>query len=116
MVEAPIPTIYIVGGVGTGVILLTPTMYYSLDNIQAIPNYPIGTFQVQPTILQNGGGVINIVATMNGANTIVTGFTLTNGGYTRCFSSPPTIVLSGTGYAPCTWRYYCYYITCRLRL
>ncbi len=45
---------------------------------------------------------INLVATMNGQNTIVTGFTQTNGGYTNCFSSPPTIVLSGSGYATCT--------------
>ena len=35
-------------------------------------------------------------------NTLVTGFTITNGGYVGCFSSAPTIVLSGTGYATCT--------------
>jgi hypothetical protein len=39
---------------------------------------------------------------MNGGNTIVTGFTITNGGYIGCFSSAPTIVLSGTGYTTTT--------------
>jgi hypothetical protein len=32
----------------------------------------------------------------------ITSFTITNGGYTGCFSSPPTIVLSGTGYTTTT--------------
>ena len=32
----------------------------------------------------------------------VSSFTITNGGYAGCFSSAPTIVLSGTGYATCT--------------
>jgi hypothetical protein len=75
-------------------------MYYTVNSIQL--TYTTGTFQTQPTISYNGGGVINITPTMNGGNTIVTGFTITNGGYTNCFSSPPTIVLSGTGYATCT--------------
>ena len=59
-------------------------------------------FTSQPTISYNGGGVINITPTMNGGNTIVTGFNIVNGGYAGCFSSPPTIVLSGTGYATAT--------------
>ena len=94
------PTIYLVGGTGLGALLITPTMYNTINSIQLA--YTAGSFQAQPTISFNGGGNINLVATMNGGNTIVTGFTLTNGGYTGCFTSPPTIVLSGTGYATCT--------------
>ncbi len=63
---------------------------------------PIGTFTTQPTISFNGGGIINITPQMNGINTIIVGFTITNGGYPGCFSSPPTILLSGTGYATTT--------------
>jgi hypothetical protein len=70
-------------------------MYYSFNTIQTIQNYPIRTFQNQPTISFNGGGVINIPATLTGQ--AITAFTITDGGYTNCFSSPPTIVLSGTG-------------------
>jgi hypothetical protein len=58
-----------------------------------------GTFTTQPTISYNGGD-INITPTMNAGNTIVTGFNITSGGFG--FTSPPTIVLSGTGYATCT--------------
>jgi hypothetical protein len=94
------PTIYIVGGTGTGALLISPTMYYTINSISL--DYTVGTFQSQPTISYNGGGVINITPVMNGGNTIVTAFTITNGGYTNCFSSPPTIVLSGTGFATCT--------------
>ena len=93
------PTIYILGGVGS--LVLTPTMYNLINNIPI--TYNMGSaFTVQPTISYNGGGVINITPNMNGGNTIVTGFNITNGGYTGCFSSAPTIVLSGTGYATCT--------------
>jgi hypothetical protein len=79
---------------------ITPNMYYAVNSLQLA--YTAGNFQTQPTISYNGGGVINITPTMNGGNTIVTAFTITNGGYTNCFTSPPTIVLSGTGYATCT--------------
>ena len=90
------PTIYILGGAGTGALLLTPVMYYKINTIT--PNIkPSGTFISQPTISFNGGGVIDITPTMNGGNTIVTGFTYTNGGYNGCFSSAPTIILSGGG-------------------
>ena len=90
------PTVYILGGVGTGALLLTPVMYTKLNSIT--PNIkPSGTFISQPTISFNGGGVINITPTMNGGNTIVTGFNITNGGYNGCFSSAPTIILSGGG-------------------
>ena len=65
-------------------------MYYTINSISL--NHTVGTFQSQPTISYNGGGVINITPVMNGGNTIVTAFTITNGGYTNCFSSPPTIV------------------------
>ena len=41
---------------------------------------------------------INITANLTGA--AITTFTITNGG--NGFTSPPTIVLSGTGYATCT--------------
>ena len=88
------PTIYILGGAGTGALLLTPVMYNKLNSIT--PNIkPSGTFISQPTISFNGGGVIDITATMTG--NAVTGFTYTNGGYNSCFSSAPTIVLSGGG-------------------
>jgi hypothetical protein len=81
--------------------LLTPVMYTTINSIT--PNsQPLGTFISQPTISFYGGGVINITPTMNGGNTIVTGFNITNGGYTNCFATAPTIVLSGTGYATCT--------------
>ena len=97
------PTIYLVGGTGLGALILTPNMYYQLNTISPIQNYPLGTFTTQPTISYNGGGVINITPNMNGGNTIVTGFNITNGGYAGCFASPPTIVLSGSGgYATCT--------------
>jgi len=55
-----------------------------------------------PTISYSGGD-INITPQMNGGNTIVTGFNITNGG--SGFTSAPTILLSGTGYA---------YTTCTL--
>ena len=77
-------------------------MYNQINDV-IFYNSTIGTFQSQPTISYNGGGVINITTQMNGGNTIVTGFNITNGGYTGCFSSPPTIVISGAnGYATCT--------------
>ena len=95
------PTIYIVGGTGQGALILTPNMYNSINTIP-FTNNPIGTFQTQPIVSYNGGGVITITPQMNGGNTIITGFNLTNGGYTNCFSSPPTIVLSGTGYSTTT--------------
>ena len=91
------PTIYVYDG---GAMKITPTMYYTVNSISLA--YTAGTFQSQPTISYNGGGVINITPTMNGGNTIVTAFTITNGGYVGCFSAAPTIVLSGTGYATCT--------------
>jgi len=73
------PTIYVYDG---GAMKITPNMYYPVNSIQL--TYTAGTFQTQPTISYNGGGVINITPTMNGGNTIVTGFTITNGGYTNC--------------------------------
>ena len=93
------PTVSIFGG---GNVTTTATLGSLVNTILPIQNYPLGTFQTQPTISFNGGGVINLVATMNGGNTIITGFTITNGGYTGCFSSAPTIVLSGTGYTTTT--------------
>ena len=90
------PTIYILGGAGTGALLLTPVMYTKVNTL-ALTTKPSGTFITQPTISFNGGGVIDITATMNGGNTIVTEFTITNGGYTGCFATTPTILLSGGG-------------------
>jgi hypothetical protein len=58
---------------------------------------PYGTFQTQPTFSFNGGD-INITANLTGA--AITTFTITNGG--TGFTSPPTIVLSGTGYTTTT--------------
>jgi hypothetical protein len=96
------PTIYILGGAGTGALLLTPVMYYKINNI-APTIKPSGTFISQPSISFNGGGLIDTIATMNAGNTIVTGFTFTNGGYTNCFATAPTIVLSRSdGYATTT--------------
>ena len=93
------PTVYIYGG---GQLSITPTMYYGVNNI-SFSNNPIGSFQTQPTISYNGGGVINITATMNGGNTSIANFNITNGGYVGCFSSAPTIVLSGaSGYTTTT--------------
>jgi hypothetical protein len=71
-----------------------------IKTISPIQNYPLGTFQTQPIISFNGGGVLNITATLTGQ--AITAFTITNGGYIGCFSSAPTIVLSGTGYTTCT--------------
>ena len=93
------PTVSLFGG---GNVTTTAVLGSLVTNNISIQNYPLGTFQSQPTISLNGGNVINITATMNGGNTIVTGFNITNGGYVGCFTSAPTIVLSGTGYATCT--------------
>ena len=98
------PNIYIFGGIGQNALIITATMYNQMNNV-LFYNNTIGAFQSQPTISYNGGGVINITATMNGGNTIVTGFNITNGGYAGCFTSPPTIVISGAGgyaYTTCT--------------
>ena len=90
------PTIYLLGGTGQNALIITATMYTQLNNVLFYGN-TLGTFQSQPTISYNGGGVINITATMNGGNTVVTGFNITNGGYNGCFSVAPTIVISGAG-------------------
>ncbi len=85
------PTIYIVGGIGLGALLISPTMYYTVNSIPLA--YIAGTFQAQPTIYW--WWCFNITPTMNGRNTIVTAFTITNGGYVTyvdCFSAAPTIV------------------------
>jgi hypothetical protein len=96
------PNIYILGGTGQNALIITATMYNQINNV-LFYNNTIGAFQSQPTISYNGGGIINITPQMNGGNTIVTGFNITNGGYTGCFSAAPTIVLSGAnGYATCT--------------
>jgi hypothetical protein len=93
------PTISIFGG---GNVTTTATLGNLISSI-SFSNNPIGSFQTQPTISYNGGGVINITATMNGGNTSITGFNITNGGYVGCFSSAPTIVLSGaSGYTTTT--------------
>ena len=92
---ASAPTISIFGG---GNVTTTATLGNLINSIQL--GYTAGTFQSQPSISCNGGGVINITSNMTG--NAVTSFTITNGGYVSCFSSAPTIVLSGTGYATCT--------------
>ena len=98
------PNIYILGGLGQNALIITASMYYQVNNV-LFCNNTIGSFQAQPTISYNGGGVINITPTVNGGNTIVTGFNITNGGYHGCFSAAPTIVISGAGgfaYTTCT--------------
>ena len=98
------PNIYILGGLGQNALIITASMYYQVNNV-LFYNNTIGSFQAQPTISYNGGGVINITPTVNGGNTIVTGFNITNGGYHGCFSAAPTIVISGAGgfaYTTCT--------------
>ena len=92
------PTVSIFGG---GNVTTTATLGNLVSAIPILYS-PLGSFISQPTISFNGGNVINITPQMNGGNTIVTGFNITNGGYVGCFSSAPTIVLSGTGYATCT--------------
>ena len=88
------PTISIYGG---GNITTTAALGYQVNSI-ILPNIiPLGTFTSQPIVSYNGGGVINITPTMNGNNTIITAFTITNGGYINCFTSQPTIVISGGG-------------------
>ena len=92
------PTVSFYGGGNAAATATIGSLITSLS----LPFSPYGSFTSQPTISFNGGGVINITPTMNGGNTIVTGFNIVNGGYVGCFSSAPTIVLSGTGYATCT--------------
>ena len=94
--SAPIISIF-----GGGNVTTTATLGSLVSTIPILYS-PLGSFTSQPTISFNGGNVINITPQMNGGNTIVTGFNITNGGYVGCFSSAPTIVLSGTGYATCT--------------
>ena len=94
------PTVYILGGTGTGALIITPTLNYSfLNSISLLPTQPLpfGNFITQPTISYNGGGIINIIPTMNGGNTIITGFNIINGGYANCFTSAPTILITGGG-------------------
>ena len=93
-----VPIISIFGG---GNVTTTATLGSLVSTIPILYS-PLGSFTSQPTISFNGGNVINITPQMNGGNTIVTGFNITNGGYVGCFSSAPTIVLTGTGYATCT--------------
>lgn len=98
---APV-TVYIVCGTGVGASLftLTPTINQVLNTV-SLPTTPYGQFLTTPTISFNGGGVIDITATLTG--TAITGFTINNGGYTNCFSSAPTIILSdGNNYATTT--------------
>jgi hypothetical protein len=92
---ATAPTIYIIGGTGLGAVLFNPIMYNTINSIVLSNNLPLGTFTSQPVVSFNNGGVINITATLTGA--VITAFTITNGGYTNCFSSQPTIVISGGG-------------------
>jgi hypothetical protein len=90
------PTVSIFGG---GNVTTTATLGNQVNSI-ILPNslIPLGTFTSQPIVSYNGGGVINITAVMNGNNTIITGFTITNGGYAGiCFTSQPTIIISGGG-------------------
>jgi hypothetical protein len=87
------PTVSVFGGGNP--ISITPTLNSLVSSVTVPVTY--GSFQTQPTISYNGCGVINITATMNGGNTIVSGFTITNGGYTGCFTSAPIIVTSGAG-------------------
>jgi len=96
------PTVYIVCGTGTGTSLftLTPNMGQVLNTV-SLPTTPYGQFLTTPTTSFNGGGVIDITATLTGA--AITSFTINNGGYTNCFSSAPTIILSdGTNYTTTT--------------
>jgi hypothetical protein len=92
------PTISIFGG---GNVTTTATLG-SLINSISFTNNPIGSFQTQPIVSYNSGGVINITANMTG--NAITGFTITNGG--GYFTSAPTIVLSGSSsgysYTTCT--------------
>lgn len=80
------------GGTGGGAANLSFGRYI---NGFTIP-IPYGSFQTIPTVSYNGGD-INITATMNGGNTVVTGINITTGG--SGFISAPTLVFSGTGYA-----------------
>ena len=47
-------------------------------------------FTAIPSIAWNGGGIMNITASMNGVNTIITGFTITT---SPTFTTAPTILL-----------------------
>ena len=67
-------------------------MYYTINSLLS-PGYTAGIFQTQSTISYNGGNVINIIPTMNGGNTSVTAFTITNGGYVGCFTSAEVLPL-----------------------
>lgn len=95
-------TVYIVCGTGTGgsLFTLTPTINQVLNTV-SLSTSPYGQFLTTPTISFNGGGVIDITANLTGA--AITSFTINNGGYTNCFSSAPTIILSdGTNYTTTT--------------
>jgi hypothetical protein len=85
-------TIFI-NGTGTGA---TATAAVAAGAITVITMTNNGSnYTVAPTISFNGGGFINIVATMNGNDSISTGYTIASGG--TGFSSAPTIVVSGGG-------------------
>ena len=87
------------GGGGTGGGAANISLGRLLSTTSVINPSPIGSFLTSPLLSFNGGD-INITPQMNGGNTIITGFTITNGG--NNFTSPPTIVLSGTGYTTTT--------------
>jgi len=94
--------VYIVNGTGVGASLLTltPNMGQSLNSV-ILPTTPYGAFITAPTLSFNGGGVINITANLTG--NAITSFTITNGGYTNCFGTAPTIILSdGSNYTTTT--------------
>ncbi len=76
-------------GTGTGT---TATAAVAAGAITAITMTTNGSgYTAAPTISFNGGGFINIEASM--ISNVLTGFTIINGG--TGFTSPPTIVISG---------------------
>ena len=85
------PTVYFYGG---GQLNITANMYYLLGSVNVPQPIGINTYFTQPIASYSGGGILNITSNINGANNI-TGFTITNGGYTNAFTAAPTIIIIG---------------------
>jgi len=83
------PTILFYGGApvtnATGTAVLTGNSLTSIT----MTNYGVGYSSI-PQIAWNGGGLMNITATMNGGNSIITSFTITT---SPTFTTAPTILL-----------------------
>ena len=82
------PGLIFFGGTPTTNATATATLTGNSVTSITMTNFGNG-FTARPSIAWNGGGIMNITATMNGLNTIITGFTITT---SPTFTTAPTIL------------------------